>query len=263
MILLDQPSCQSLYVEARFEDVPLSTATGFVVTSSTGQNFLITNWHVVSGRHVETREPLHSSAGVPNRLVILHNLEGSVGDWTPKSEQLYDGGAPRWLEHPEHGSKVDVIALPLRDVDGIRMLPYSYAGAVGHDAATLPAPMKWGPSDFVNIVGFPFGLTGGGALAIWVQGAVATEPDIPFRGLPRFLIDSRTRPGQSGSPVVFYKRNGWITLMNGRPYMIHNPFSLLLGVYSGRISSESDLGFVWNVSALAAIVERGRPGCAS
>jgi len=103
-----------------------------------------------------------------------------------------------------------------------------------HD--TLPGQMKWGPSDFVNVIGFPFGWTGGGALGIWVQGAIATEPEVDYDGLPRFLIDSRTRMGQSGSPVTIYKRSGWVTLVDRGPYMVHNPLTLLLGIYSSRLS---------------------------
>jgi hypothetical protein len=142
----------------------------------------------------------------------------------------------------------------------VECYPYTYEGAEGHDAATLPAPVKWGPSDFVNVIGFPFGWTGGGSIGIWVQGAIATEPELPYDEKPCFLIDSRTREGQSGSPVILYKRNGWITLTNGQPYMIHNPLTIFLGVYAGRLTAESDLGTVWKASLVAEIAERGNRG---
>jgi hypothetical protein len=159
-----------------------------------------------------------------------------------------------------YGSRVDVVGLPLTDLEGVASYPYSYSGPSGHGAAELPVPMKWGPSDFVNIIGFPFGWTGGGSLGIWVQGAIATEPELDYDGLPLFLIDSRTREGQSGSPVIIYKRNGWVTLADGRLYVIYNAVTLLIGVYSGRLSSESDLGRVWKVAAVAEIAERGQRG---
>jgi hypothetical protein len=34
----------------------------------------------------------------------------------------------------------------------------------------------------------------------------------------------------------------------------------LLGIYSGRVNEQSDLGFVWKTTALIDIVERGRCG---
>jgi len=194
-------------------------------------------------------------------LVVNHNVCGALGTWVQKRERLYDASNnPLWLEDPDHGSKVDVVGLPLTDLEGVEIYPHSYSGPSGHGAAELPGPMKWGPSDFVSIIGFPFGWTGGGSLGIWVQGAIATEPDVDYENLPRFLIDSRTRSGQSGSPVVVYKRNGWITLADGRPYMLHNALTLLTGVYSGRLSLESDLGTVWKASVVAAIAERGQRG---
>jgi hypothetical protein len=33
-----------------------------------------------------------------------------------------------------------------------------------------------------------------------------------------------------------------------------------LGVYSGRINNESDLGFVWKAAALTEIIDNGVPG---
>lgn len=35
-----------------------------------------------------------------------------------------------------------------------------------------------GPSDGVSVVDFPFGITGGGAFAIWTRGFLASEPEI-------------------------------------------------------------------------------------
>lgn len=257
MILLDKPSFQSVRVQAGVGDVPLSTATGFIVLRPSSEPILITNWHVVAGRHTQTRRPLHSSAAVPDVLKIAHNVAGSIGTWIIKTEQLYDeAGEPLWLEHPEYGSRVDVVGLPLTKLDDIECYPYSYSGPSGHDVLKLRTPLKWGPSDFVNVIGFPFGWTGGGGMGVWVQGAIATEPELDYNDLPRFLIDSRTRQGQSGSPVVIYKRSGFITLADG-PYMIHNPITLLIGVYSGRLTAESDLGTVWKTSVVAGIAERG------
>ena len=261
MILMDQPSFQSLFLEARVGNDSLAAATGFIVVRPDRSPLLITNWHVVTGRRPDTRQPLATSGEVPDVLTIQHNVRGDLGRWVAKTERLYsESGEPLWLEHPVHGSYTDVVGLPLTDMDGVECYAYSYSGPSGHDAASLPAPIKWGPSDFVNVIGFPFGWTGGGNLGIWVQGAVATEPDLDYGNLPRFLIDSRTREGQSGSPVVIYKRNGWVTLADGRPYLIHNPVTLLIGIYSGRLTRESDLGTVWKASIVTAIAEHGKRG---
>ena len=254
MIHLEPPSFQSLALEAFFGEQSLGKGTGFVVQSPSSEHYLISNYHVLAGRHPESRRPRRDDGAVPDRLAIVHNRRGSLGSWVVKVELLYDtAGTPLWHEHPLHGSRVDVVALRLTELTDVDCHPYSYLGPVGHDVARLPSALSWGASEFVNIVGFPFGWNAGGAFGIWVQGAIASEPQLDWHELPRYLIDSRTRPGQSGSPVILYKRGGWVTLAD-RVYMIHNPLTVLIGIYSGRLSDQSDLGTVWKTTVIADIL---------
>lgn len=57
---------------------------------------------------------------------------------------------------------------------------------------------------------FPFGLAGGGSLAIWATGLMATEPEIDYNNQPTFLIDCRARPGQSVSAVIAHRNGGMV-----------------------------------------------------
>jgi len=254
MITIDLPSCQSLYLEMRSGSTALGSATGFVVEHE-GVFYLVTNRHNVRGRRQDNDQAMHESGAVPDQLAIFQNLEGETGAWVSKVEPLYHAaGDPLWHEHPTLGGAIDVVVLRLTDLKGVACYPYSLDGPTGHDAGRLPAALKIGPSDVVNIIGFPFGWTAGAKLGIWVQGAIASEPALAYEDLPQFLIDSRTRPGQSGSPVVLYLRSGWVTLDGHGPYMIHNPLTQLLGVYSGRLSPDSDLGTVWKPTAVAEIL---------
>jgi len=140
---------------------------------------------------------------------------------------------------------VDVVALPLTQLDGVDV--YAHSLEPGPDVAV-------GVSRPVSIVGFPFGRTGGGAFGIWVQGTVASEPEVNFDDLPCFLIDSRTRPGQSGSPVIFFSTGGAISMADGNTAVL-GQVEKLLGVYSGRIHPESDLGVVWRREVVSEIIE--------
>jgi len=115
-------------------------------------------------------------------------------------------------------------------------------------------------ADFVNIVGFPFGVTAAGAIAIWTKGAIASEPEIDFDMRPCFLIDARTRQGQSGSPVIAYSPGGPTVMEDGSLAILTGTAVNLLGIYSGRINKESDLGMVWKPRAIQDIVENGKPG---
>jgi hypothetical protein len=114
----------------------------------------------------------------------------------------------------------------------------------------------------VSVLGFPFGRTGGlGYLPIWSKGWIATELDVDFDGRPSFLIDSRTRKGQSGSPVIVYNSPGDQAAMHsGHLLLAPGEMVRLLGVYSGRINDQSDLGHVWKAEALIDIVTGGTVG---
>jgi Trypsin-like peptidase domain len=253
-----EPGIRSLAVLARANGNVIANATAFVVIHQ-GEYYLVTNWHVATGRHPETGCAMSKMAAVPEELAVLHHVAGEPGSWEYKCQSLYDeDDDPLWLEHPTHGRRVDVVAVPLTQTDGIQIFPYD---------PTRPGPViVFGPSNAVSVIGFPFGQSGGGGLGIWVQGTIATEPSIDYEDeehggvpLPCLLVDSRTREGQSGSPVILYRTDGYTTEDGS---MINNgvPAERFIGVYSGRINKNSDLGFVWKARALVEILSAQHRG---
>lgn len=196
-ILLAQPSAMSLFIQMSFNGTPLATGTGFVVQAPRGP-VLITNLHNVTGLNRDTGQPLSPTGGVPNEIRILHNIRDQIGTWGPFREALHDEhGTPKWREHPTLGKRADLVALPMTQLENVALYPYD---------PNDPGPdIVAGPADVISVIGFPFGLNAGGALAIWATGFVASEPDIDYNDLPIFLIDCRSRPGQSGSPVIAYR----------------------------------------------------------
>ena len=107
----------------------------------------------------------------------------------------------------------------------------------------------------MSVIGFPFGIQAGGSLAVWATGFVASEPDIDFNNLPVFLIDCRSRPGQSGSAVVSYRSGGMVRMDDGSSAVFAGPVCRFLGIYSGRLKAESDLGIVWKAAAIRQLTE--------
>jgi len=162
-----------------------------------------------------------------------------------RTEQLYVDQEPRWIEHPTLGAKADFVALPLSQLGDVLLLPQSLE---------LPTPaLAISPAEPVSVIGFPFGLSAGGAIAIWATGFFATEPFLDFEGMPVLLIDCRSRPGQSGSPVAAV-RYGSATLDDGSTMMLVGSVERFVGIYSGRINEQSDLGIVWKASAIVQLV---------
>lgn len=244
---IHRPSVVSLLVNPDIGNTSLSTATGFAVEQD-GTKYLITNRHVVTGLHQETDQPTHSSGATPNGIALWHHEQGApLGSWIRKQEPLHDSdGKPLWLVHPTHGSTVDVVALPLTDLVNVTLYTYPI-----EEPERMPVLFV---SQDVFVIGFPYGITGGGAFGVWARGSVATELDLDYENLPRFLIDSRTRPGQSGSPVIQYLTGGTVTWSDGSIAMGGGVVEQIVGVYSGRIHSESDLGFVWKMSVVRNIL---------
>lgn len=243
-VKIAQPSVQSLLIQMRFGTQLLSTGTGFVVNSRLGP-VLLTNRHNVTGRDQNTGQPISSHGGVPDNVVIVHNRKGRLGEWVQREERLVDeSDNPLWHEHPRLKSQADFVALPLRNTFDVEF--YSY------DPVNTGPAIALGPADVVSVVGFPFGLTGGGALAIWATGFVASELSIPDQ--PTFLIDCRSRQGQSGSAVISYRNSGGLALEDGDYAMYAGPVTCFLGIYSGRVNTESDLGIVWKASAIAELI---------
>lgn len=252
VVAVYEESIQSLFLSIRARGEQLSTATGFVV-KHLERPFLVTNGHVLSGRHAKTGELLSSSGAVPDAIEIAHNGAG-WGNVVKVTEPLYDPEDPdhedsharvaRWTGHPE-GPVVDVAVLPLTKLDGVTLIPHKLPTLPTHDVVMEV-------TSELSVVGFPFGLTHANKLGIWTRGTVATEYYVDYEDRPCFLIDARTRGGQSGSPVLYFTTDSRNVQFRGDVYPGgRGSYSQLLGIYSGRINANSDLGYVWRPKAIA------------
>ena len=232
------PSTQSLYVEQLTNDLKIGCGTAFVAESSNGVCFLVTNRHIVTGRHQDTDIPLdEKQSALPDELVVWHNSAQALGEYVKVRLPLHEDGCPVWIEHPALGAAADFVALRISLESNVRLVPYR---------TEYKLHLEMQPAQRVSVVGFPFGVRTGKSFAVWATGFIASEPEIDHGGRPVFLVDCRTRKGQSGSPVIIHKTGG--TLFGG-------PETSLLGIYSGRIDTESDLGIVWKTHAIAELLD--------
>ena len=246
MPIIAEPSVKSLLIKMCYKGQPLTIGTSFVTNSRKGP-VLITNRHNVTGRHQQTGQPLFSTGELPNEISILHNRENHLGEWIERTELLYISNIPRWIEHPTHKRKADFVALPLTELEDVQLYHY--------DLYNTGPRILYGPADIVSVVGFPFGIQAGGSLAVWATGFVASEPSIDYNNLPIFLIDCRSRPGQSGSAVIAYRGGGMVAIEGGSTSHFSGPVTRFLGIYSGRINEQSDIGFVWKAQAIKELID--------
>jgi hypothetical protein len=233
-------SIRPIYIELFYNDIKLASGTASFVKSKKGPIF-ITNRHNVTGKHQETNKPLNSQCAIPNNIRFR-----VVGNHKPfwYALDLYtdsDSEESVWVEHPL-GTSVDVVGILIPEI----------SNAIHLFVETHDEWHKWRVGDRVHVLGYPFGMSD--QFAIWSTGYIASEPDTNFKGLPSFLIDCRARQGQSGSIVIARFMPGDIVESQGNKYQAQKEMVHFLGVYSGRINSESDLGIVWKMSILKELI---------
>ena len=242
---VDPLSVSSLLLKVMSGGETLGTATGFVVRKGSSY-YLVTNWHVVSGRRPDNDAPMDPKGRIPDEVQIFHNLKGRLGEWHWVSEDLLDSKTrtKRWIEHPKLGKRVDVVMLELTKIGGSDLYP------VNLDLRSTPILIQ--PAGTVSLVGFPFGHASYLGLPIWKTGTIASDPDIDYDDSPQFLVDATGRPGMSGSPVYARRVGGYLG-EDGNYKIFPGAADRFVGVFAGSIDGASEIGRVWKSSALMEI----------
>lgn len=238
-------------------EISLGTATAFTYRSE-DQLFLVSNWHVLAGRHTDTGQTMHRSGAVPDALEVLFHAVPSEDDpspvqWKPVMVPLVDEqGTPLWYEHPESGQDVDIAVLPITEDSAYRYFPIN-------ELPTTEMVLQAGTDLFV--IGFPLGLVAGGALPIWKRASIASEPMVDPMDRPVILVDTATRSGMSGSPAVMRASN--YATPDGGFRMSAGTLTMFVGVYSGRIGEDelrAQLGQVWKRHLIDEVISGKQPG---
>ena len=241
-------------------DTSVSSATGFVVETSIGP-CLMTARHVVTGRHHYTGA-LNPGAFRPKRLTIMHRVKhedaGTIQGFTKICEEhLFrdeDCTLPRWYEFPEYGRFMDFVFVPLTPDPDVH---YCIVDTTPNKAEFSVQPansdypnnsVQIEPAHPVSVIGYPFGYFQGSGWPLWATGFIASEPAWNGR-FRQQIIDCRSRQGQSGAPV-YVKQFGQFRNVTGQDATCDGNVYCFLGLYSGRINDESDLGIVWTAETI-------------
>jgi Trypsin-like peptidase domain len=234
-----------------FNDTRLSIGTAFIWVAD-GSHLLITNWHNLSGRDPNTGKHLSRTAAEPNIIRVWFNQKDRLGNKIAKPVPIRGkNGLPLWWVHPQHGNKVDVVALPIAIQADVDSYPIN---AMPNDNLLLAIGMD------VFILGYPFGI-GPGGFPIWKRGSIASEPGLVANDQLQIFVDTASRPGMSGSPVI---RRSWNThqMEDGSVNMGIGTATRFLGVYSGRLGTEdpldAQLGLTWPATFVTEIVSAAK-----
>ena len=217
-----------------------------------GHHFFITN------RHVVVQEDKNY---FPDEIRLkLHTNPNDIRENQDYSIPLYENNVQRWLEHPQGGREIDVVALPLDD----DLTPRFFIRAFS-ETSHIPEDVDIAIGEDVLVVGYPLGFYDIlHNLPIIRNAVIASVYPVPFNGNPITLIDARLHSGTSGSPVIT-KPTNIIRHTNGSTSMSNLVQSFLVGVHSASLdirgrnpSRDEPLGLnaVWFASLIPQIIRQ-------
>jgi hypothetical protein len=248
-------------IELSYGALSLGCETGFFLKMN-GDWFLVSNWHVFSGRDANTGQARNKDRIAPdacafftfelsNNKLITRQHQRALGDLST--------GTATWFQHPSFGQRVDVGALPLENF--VPGKAKDLLDPTGHDDSMW---IDLGGELFLP--GYPLGLAAPGGMAIWKRASLATSTEFG-EGMDRFvLVDTASREGMSGAPCLALANWQYYALdrATGKMNVKNRPLSCrLLGVYSGRLNARDDLGaqlgVVWRENLIFETIEGRQP----
>jgi Trypsin-like peptidase domain len=192
-------SCCSVYLESLVETaagrMPCGFATGFLYMGSSATRWLVTNWHVVTGRRPDDPGMLIGKKPASPSWLRFKVYDPYGAGSQQMEVALYDADGPTWIEG-DREQGVDLALVRLKDTP---LFPLPFTQTFAPNAST-----KLEPGLDVVIVGHPFELGTYSPSAIWKGAMVASDRDVPSGGRPWILLDAPGVPGMSGSPI--YRR---------------------------------------------------------
>ena len=217
--------------------------------------YLVTNWHNLSGRNPDTGRTLSKTGAIPHTVSLcFHRRKLRNCTWPQNFSLSSDDGQSLWLQHPFHGQNVDVAVLKI--VVPIGGVVYPINEFITADDMRIDIGMD------VFVLGFPIRLFTG-IYPIWKRATLSTEHDFNVDGLPKFLIDTATQKGMSGSPVILRQRGSYANVA-GNMIMDGASATKFLGIYSGRYFDDEmgkvQLGVVWRKELIDEIINSGVAG---
>lgn len=251
----DPLSQTSYYIKSSYQGSDLMTGTAFFIKRN-DRIYLITNWHNLTARNPSDGSYLLKHPVSPDAITIKIFENSKVLNLVDLQINILDAsGNPIWLEHPKYGKSVDVVALEVTIPANMQVL------FIEDCIEPLNEKTQARIKDDVFVIGFPFGIIAGNIFPIWKRASVASEPIVNIDNLPKMYIDTASRPGMSGSPVV-YKEKRPMGLTDGNPNEAGTKMSFnfmqLVGIYSGRIGADDELkaqlGIVWKYEVIDEII---------
>ncbi len=275
-----------VHLTMRFQKMILSIGTG-VIYQYENDYFIVTAWHNLAGLHAETLEPLNKNLAIPDNVVVnlAVNIPGSNIFRYSITLPLVDESKSLFFIHQKNYPRIDVAVIPFNpELSEMELStgekrerwlsPIMSIEGVGKTEICpiqkyfIPNKaiiQKWLNSVEVTeelfIPGYPHNIHDYYIQPVWKRATIASSVQQGWNQQPKFLIDSASKSGMSGSPVLYYSSNGVVQIY-GETYYFDHSITILAGIYVGRlgVKGESDpqIGTVWNQSVIDEIIKARR-----
>jgi hypothetical protein len=239
------------------KDSVLHTASGFFWLHK-GRPYLVTNWHVVSGRNPFTGA-LGPNAFVPEKLAF-YGIEVATKNGLVVFERRrwvvnFSQGMLDILATPPEvaGKAVDVWCMPIASGIALAKDPTRLNFSGAQDLTSFvnelgTAPVLTMAGDDCMILGYPLNNADGLRPPIWKRGSIASDTNLGVGGKPIFLVDAAVTAAMSGSPI--FRRVVTMTVQNRDLGAIQEITAFnFIGVYAGRLQNSllqaTNLGYAW------------------
>ena len=276
-----------VHLTMRYQKTELSIGSG-VIYKHGSDYFIITAWHNLAGRHSETLKPLSTQLAIPDNVVV--NLAVSTPTFGMVTRNsitipLLDEDKSLFYIHPKNYPRVDVAVLPFdptatflseiylstgehRDISFSPIMNV-YGGGTSEICPIqnylIPNSEvidKWldnvDVTEELFIAGYPHNVQDFYVQPVWKRATIASSVQQGWNKEPKFLIDSASKSGMSGSPVLYYNPNGRVNI-RGSTYQFSQEAVILAGIYVGRVGIQGEvdpqIGTVWKKLVIDEIIE--------
>jgi len=233
-----------------------SRASGFFYELN-GQPYLVTNYHVISGKNPLTGKHLNNETGFEPQEIQFYGLDYEMNDGDvvfkrKKWKLRFTDSTDKHLLFRDppivDGHVVDIWATPIEPKSVLQTdtsrTDFKKADTLSSCINQVTMSLSgYKAGDECFILGYPLHNYDGLNPPVWKRGSIASETSIGV-GKPVFLVDASTLPSMSGSPIIA-KRTLGINQLTGAPNDIYS----IIGVYGGRLQNkdlqETNIGYGW------------------
>lgn len=251
MRMINPLSIASYNTKIYFNEIELGTATAFAYKHNNNK-YLVTNYHVAYGINPETKKVINSMGAIPNKIECNYYTKDLKSKYF-RIDYIDDTNPFKYIS--KDGNIIDI---------AIYQLPNSFDGVCINEIGEIfnePAyedKLNLKITECLYVLGYPRGINVE-ETPIWKRSSIASEPDLDINGVPSFYIDTTTREGMSGAPVIIYCGDGNYRNAEGTYIMAGYSVYKFIGIYSGRDRNDephiAQLGRVWKRELIDTVIE--------